>query len=144
MVCQSVFNFKECCIIIFLIFLAFSTSLFPLVRREFSNYYIITVSRHSSLDNCPPDNCPFQDEVVNFGTADVSEVETHSTHYPALTYHNANIENISIEDITKSLSCSEFYIFRIYFSTHWLPAKTTTLKFSPVVSEAMKYLFIST
>ena len=37
------------------------------------------------------------DEVVNFETADVSVVRSHGTHHPALTYHNANIENISIE-----------------------------------------------
>ena len=72
-----------------------------------------------------------QDDVVNFGTIDVRGVRTNSAHHPALTYHNANIENISIEDVTKSLSCSEFYILRIYFSTRWLPPKTTTVKFSP-------------
>ena len=71
-----------------------------------------------------------QDEVVNFGTADVSGVQTHGTYHPALTYHNANKENILIEVVTKSLSCSEFYILRIYFLTHWLLPKTTTVKFS--------------
>ena len=47
--------------------------------------------------------------------------------------------------INKSLSCSEFYILRIYFSTYWLPPKTTTVKFrnSIVICEFMKYLFIS-
>ena len=71
------------------------------------------------------------DEVVNFGTANVSGVQTHGAHHPALTHHNADIENISIEDVTKFLSCSEFYILSIYFSTHWQPPKTTTVKFSP-------------
>ena len=47
---------------------------------------------------------------VNFGTADVRGVRTHGALHPPLAYHNANIENISIEDVTKSLSCSEFYI----------------------------------
>ena len=70
-------------------------------------------------------------EVVNFGSADVSGVRTHSAHQPALTYHNANIENISIEDVTKTLSNKEFYILRILFFHHWLPPKTTTMKFSP-------------
>ena len=71
------------------------------------------------------------DKVVNLGTADVSGVRTHGAHHPALTYDNVNIEDISIEDVTKSLSNSEFYIPRIYFSIHWLPPKTTTMKFSP-------------
>ena len=71
------------------------------------------------------------DEVVNFGATDVSGVRTHGVHQPALTYHNANIENTSIKDVTKSISDSEFYILRIYFSIHQLPPKTTTMKFSP-------------
>ena len=54
---------------------------------------------------------------VNFGTADVSGVRTHGAHHPPLTYHNANIENISIEDVTKSLSCSEFYILESIFQS---------------------------
>ena len=41
---------------------------------------------------------------INFGSAEVSEVRNHGAHHPALTYHNASIENISIEDVTKSLS----------------------------------------
>ena len=57
-------------------------------------------------------------EVVNFGAADVSWVRTHGVHQPSLTYHNANIENTSIKDVTKSISDSEFYILRIYFSIH--------------------------
>ena len=71
------------------------------------------------------------DEVVNFRTADVSGVRTHGANHPTLIYHNTNIENISIEDVTKSLSCSELYILRIYFSTPSLPPKTTVVKFSP-------------
>ena len=71
------------------------------------------------------------DGSVNSWTADVSGVRTHGAHHPGLTYHNANIENISIEEVTKFLSNSEFYILRIFFSTHWLPPKTTTMKFSP-------------
>ena len=62
------------------------------------------------------------DEVVNFGTADVSEVRTRSAH------HLANRSN---KDVTKPLSCVAFYVLRIYFLTHWLPPKTATVKFSP-------------
>ena len=69
-----------------------------------------------------------EDEVVRFVTADISGVETHGAHQPALSYHKANIEHILIEDIT--LSRNEFYVMRIYFSTQWLPPKTTTEKFS--------------
>ena len=69
-----------------------------------------------------------EDEVVRFVTADISGVETHGAHQPALSYHKANIEDILIEDIT--LSRNEFYVMRIYFSTQWLPPKTTTEKFS--------------
>ena len=69
-----------------------------------------------------------EDEVVRFVTADISGVETHGAYQPALSYHKANIEDILIEDIT--LSRNEFYVMRIYFSTQWLPPKTTTEKFS--------------
>ena len=72
-----------------------------------------------------------ENKVVSFVTADVSGVRTHGGHHPALTYHKANIENISIEDITKSLSCNEFYITRIYFSTQWQPPKGTIERLSP-------------
>ena len=71
-----------------------------------------------------------EDKVVRFVTADISGVETHGAHQPALSYQKANIEDILIEDITKSLSRNEFYVVRIYFSTQWLPPKTTTEKFS--------------
>ena len=71
------------------------------------------------------------DEAVNFGTADVSGVRTHGVHHPALTYHNANIENALIKNVTESLLCSEFYILKIYFSIRWLPPEITKAKFSP-------------
>ena len=65
----------------------------------------------------------------NFGTADVRGVRIHGAHQRSLI--KTNIENISIEDVTKSLLCCKYYILRIYFLTHWLPPKTAAVKFSP-------------
>ena len=80
----------------------------------------------------------------NFGTVDVSGVRTHGAHHPALTYHNANIENISIEGVTKSLSCSEFYILKIYFRPIGYLRKLQQWNSVHNRSWIYEYLFIST
>ena len=47
-------------------------------------------------------------------------------HLPHRQYRKYIVENK-----TKSLSCNEFHILRIYFLTQWLPLKTATVRFSP-------------
>ena len=62
-----------------------------------------------------------------------------------LTNHNTNIENVSTEDISKSLLCNEFYILRTYFSTKWLPPKNYKSEIQFMVGhEFMEHLFKST
>ena len=100
-------------------------------RTTASSFDFLPLCNNLWLQRLCESDMRLQYKVVNFGTADVSGVRTYGARHPALTYHNAKIENIPIEVVTKSLSCREFYILRIYFLTHRLLPKTTTVKFSP-------------
>ena len=105
-----------------LIFYFYVTTCGCNIFAKASKFYI-----RSHLNLLGENNMWLQHKIINFETADVSWVRTHGAHHPALSYHNANIENRAIDIMQRILHPQN----RIDFSTHWLPPKTATVKFSP-------------
>ena len=65
----------------------------------------------NNLENCSSRNNLKIDWIIEEDcrkTAEVSRARTHSAHHSVLIYHNAHTKNMSIEDVTQALSCSEF------------------------------------
>ena len=81
-----------------LIFYFYVTTCGCNVFAKASKFYI-----RSHLNLLGENNMWLQHKIINFETADVSWVRTHGAHHPALSYHNANIENRAIDIMQRIL-----------------------------------------